>query len=367
MKNLNMFFVGISTLGVLITAGCGGGGGDDPPQQTVAQAATRSTLQTGMYSLTNGDYPSGTTSLAVYAIVRLSLASDGATLMNSYTYFDRLTKNWTNTLPAGVPVSLFENSTNFLTHSGWVNTGNEFQGATVVINSDGTFTATGDGYGMKMAFAPNEVSGQSIAAQGFLRLPSWPFLAAVEVFPSGSIRYDMTFSYLTDSYQLGDSPVTNLTDLSQVPTLLFQPAALYSPIDYLNNDSSTYIYYYALFADNGTAVDIYQSTINFGQAAQPEPVKIGSGSYATTTVSGQQILEISIPDAVRTQYNILGSPIFALREGKVYSGLHLTPGTTFHGGSSWNSVAVQHLQNCFDTAAAKPVIPKTIVKALPGR
>jgi hypothetical protein len=51
-------------------------------------------------------------------------------------------------------------------------------------------------------------------------------------------------------------------------------------------------------------VDFYQQPNTREQTSQNQPVKIGSGSYAITTVSGQQILEIAIPATLRTQYKL---------------------------------------------------------------
>lgn len=178
-----------------------------------------------------------------------------------------------------------------------------------------------------------DVSGQTIAAQG-ASLDDWIFKSTAGVFPSGSIRYLMSMTNITDSYELwSDSLFGSTTTLSQIPST--------NNSIYVESSNDQNYNYYALFVNGGTTVDFYQQPNGSTSSA----LKIGSGSYAYITIHGQEILEITIPPTLRSQYKLGGNPIYGTINGIVYEGDHDLPGVNYDsGGTGWNGVAIQHLQ-----------------------
>ena len=141
----------------------------------------------------------------------------------------------------------------------------------------------------------------------------------------------MAWTNLDDSYVLSGGMVSSaVTSLAQVPASNVQASI-----------ESTIGSFYAKFVSGGTTVDFYQQ--------QNTPLKIGSGSYAIVTVSGQQILEITIPAALRSQYKMTGNPIYGIVNGVVSSGKHNVPGVDYSNSMpAFNSVVSQYLQNNFN-------------------
>jgi hypothetical protein len=303
----------------------------------------QSILQSGMYTPKVSQYQIATGFSTAYATEGMGLATDGVNLTDVFSYYDSPSHLWTATRPTALPSNLFANRTSyFLTTSGWVSGSSGPQNFTTAFNTDGSATITNkiDSSSLKMAFSSTNVSGQTITSQG-AELSRWPVLTTAAAFPTGSIRYDMTWTNLGDSYALwASSVIPGVTAVSQVP--------LSVPQGYL--DSSEQNYSYSLqFQSTGNTVNFYQ-TPNSGTS--PTPVLIGSGSYAIITVSGQQILEVTVPPALRTQYKLGGNPIYGVApNGTVYEGSHEVPGITYSNvGTTWNSVAIQYLQNCLSAA-----------------
>ncbi|MDD2853128.1 MAG: hypothetical protein PHY09_14685 [Desulfuromonadaceae bacterium] len=319
--------------------------------------STSEMLVSGLYYIDSNSYESSTAYLEAYATVGITLASDGTSLAPTYTYYDRTTGTWSTTLPSGVPAGLFDESSDYaLTATGWVSKSGGPEGVTLSFNSDGSVTLTdkvGSGSN-KMSVTASDISGQTISSQGAV-LSWWPFLSNAGVFPSGSKRYNATWTTLTESFDLwGGDSVPSVSSISEIPN-----SGESGWID--SNDGAAD--YYALFVSGSTTVDIHKWS-----SVTSQDVKIGTGSYAISTVSGQQILEITIPSALRAQYALGGNPIFGIVGNTVYHGVHNIPGSNY-GNSNyfWNSVAIQHLRNIINTSVAKPVMAKSISKAILGR
>ncbi|GEM_PF-3372009 len=307
-----------------------------------SSVTAQSVLQSGIFLPKINSYGGTTGSTMAYAIERVGLATDGVSLTGAYTYYDPAPATWTTTRPTGYPATLFAYGTDYyLTASGWVSGGDGPQNSTFASNSDGSATLTNktNSSAFKLTVTAIAISGQTIAAQG-AGTAWWPILSTAGVFPTGSIRYDMTWTNLSDSYTLWGSnliPLPTGTTLDQVPSYMQQV--------YVDSNNHS-INYSAKFLSTGSTVEFYQQTMVSGQTTQPTPVLIGSGSYAIVTVSGQQILEITIPSALRTQYKLGGNPIFSIVGGAIYGGSHEVPGVSYSNDDKGaNSIAVQHLQN----------------------
>ena len=322
----------------------------------VTSNAVKSVLLSGMYATYNNSYSPGNngTYVQIYATSRNGLAADGVTLSNINTYYDGASKTWTTSLPSGAPTDLFQqnNLSYVLTASGWVTNSNGTQGYSLAFNADGTatITTTIDGARSNIAITSTDISGQTISAMP----SSWPAWPVAGVFPSGSIRYDMIWTNLNDEYTLDNgATVPAGTTLAQVPTFNGQISI------------NAFTDCYAKFVAGSTTVDFYQYPTS-GQTSQA--VKIGSGSYGFTIVSGQQILEIIIPPALRTQYGLGGNPIYGVVNGVVWSGWHSVPGLDPSANDgSCNSVAISYIQGQLNSSVAKTVMTKAIRKSVLGR
>lgn len=311
-----------------------------------------SVLQSGLSWPMIRSYNSGTTNITVYGIYTHGLAANGAndTQTNTINYFDRVSKTWTTTRPAGVPTTIFDSIAYDLTASGWVS------GAFQNMPTTSAITFNSDGNVNGIAYTATDISGQTIGAQPFLS--AFPILTTAGTFPAGSKLYYGTITATTDEYSISDDRTFNLTTLAQVPTSIQEVYVESFPY-------SSDIRYSAKFVSGGMTVDFYQK-IN----SSAQPVKIGSGSYAAVTVLGQQMLEISVPGNLRALYNLGGNPIFGIVNGKVYQGTHYFPGLTYNGGEAniagFNNIATQHLKNSFNTAVSKDVVAKNISKYVLG-
>jgi hypothetical protein len=322
----------------------------------------KSVLQSGMYGVKDRSYSSGTTSSKAYATTLLGLAADGVNLTETYTYYDPSTRIWSTTLPTGIPANLFAGSADYyLTASGWVSgtAGNGPQDISIAFNSDGTATISNkiDGSSAHWAVTSTDISGQSLSAMAS-GISSWPILTTAGNFPSGSIRYVWTWTNLNDSYDVwSDGSVSGVTTLDQIPGTVQSV--------YLDADDPIYSYY-ARFVSGGTTVDIYQTAVTVQGNYTGTPVKIGSGTYALITVSGQRILEITIPTSLRTQYRLESNPIFGVvPSGLIYRGTHSVPGVEYTNGpgTTLNGIAIQYLQNSLNSGGGTTPIPTGNVTA----
>ena len=85
-----------------------------------------------------------------------------------------------------------------------------------------------------------------------------------------------------------------------------------------------------------------------------------------STVNGQQILEVAIPENLRSQYQLGGNPIAAVINGVVWTGSHSGPTALDYtaGGSLLNQTALNFLKTQFDSSLAKPVARKGAARQL---
>ncbi len=300
---------------------------------TATASPAQVAMQAGIYSTDMSTYQSGATSVAAYAVERVGLATDGITLTDTYTYYDPTLPGWTSTRPTAFPTNIFSNggAKYFLSTSGtWVSGSDGPQYYSSTFNSDGTVTVTNNSAGTSgnsgnITITPTDVSGQAtITAATSL---SWP-VNSTAIFPSGSIRYNMVWTSVKDTYSLNSSNIisSSITNLNQVPATVSQV--------YIDHNGS--VSYYAQFT-GGTTVTLFQGA----------GISIGTSSYAINTVNGQQILEITIPDSLRSQYLLGGNPICAIVGGNLYAGKHIAAGSIDYsnGGESWNLTAIQFLEN----------------------
>jgi hypothetical protein len=322
------------------------------PPPTPVTGSVQSLFQTGMYDLNKDSYvPTGTTSTAyVYSYVILS--TDSNSLMTAVpTYFIKTTGQWSSTAPANGynPAS---SGGYDLASTGWVVSQNGPNGSSVVFNADGTATISNPTTGKqsKISVTSVDISNQSIAA-GYPKYSSWPITTSGNLFPSGSMRYDIVDTVVNDSYSIWwNSGVT--TTITGVPTS--------SVSIFIDSRSSTN--YYCTLAATGNSASIYAQT---GTATS----LIGTTTWAIATVSGQQILEVAIPSAIRTQYLLGGNPIVAIVNGTAWVGSHPLPNVTDYsgGGTLLNKTALDFLKANFNSALAKPLAKTTFSTVFLGR
>lgn len=323
-------------------------------------SAIKDALMAGMSDIRNNNvYDQATsTSINYYSIERMGLASDGVTLTKTTPYyFDRVSKTWINSVPAGYPTN---NNINYsLSSSGaWV-VDDAPQGFTAVFNADGSARLTSPKSTEIVDVTVNAVNlaGLPIPTSG---LDGLPILATASGFPSGAVAYQLNVTSITDTYQLWSS-YSNLTALASVPTAFVENNTNGMSI-YFENNSQTEFFYGNFAVGSSTAVNIYRGT-NTGTM----PTLIGTATAATSTVLGQQIMEIVIPSAVKTTYGLIQNPIFAVNAGVVMQGAHSPIGPDANkGGNMYNDIAINHIKANINTALAKPVVAKQLSKAILG-
>jgi hypothetical protein len=226
-------------------------------------------------------------------------------------------------------------------------------GATVTFNSDGSASLTNPTVGLssKITVTSVDISNQSIAV-GYPKYSDWPISTSGNLFPSGSIRYDIVDTPLNDNYSIWwNTGVT--TTLASVPST--------NAGTYISIDSPSSTNYYCTLSTTSNSAAIYAQSISV-------PTQIGTATWAITTVYGQQILEVSIPTAVRTQYQLGGNPIVAIINGSAWIGSHAFANVTDNGGGGVliNKTALDFLKANFNSALAKPLAKASISKALLG-
>lgn len=308
-----------------------------PPTSSNIQAAFTS----GLYELWSDS--NGTRNY--YSTARIGLAANGSNLTETNTfYLDPITRSWTSTRPAGFPT---DNADYGLTTNGWVLMSDGPTDDTVTFNADGSanIMTPVTGGNARITLAQVNVAGQAISTYG---LDGAPLITNPAPFPAGSLRYDLTWNQLSDDYNLWDQMGGMGTDLSLIPGRFAAGSGMQADLNTNNNNTSSF---YAQFVGGASnVVNIYQR----GAA----PVLVGTATYAITTVRGMQILEISIPSALRTQYSFADNPIFALAPtGFIMYGGHSFPGATDNdGGGLYNEIAMNHIRSNINTALAKPVV-----------
>ncbi|HXE95810.1 MAG TPA: hypothetical protein VN642_05360 [Dongiaceae bacterium] len=299
-----------------------------------------------------------------YTIQRVGIAADGASLTETIiSYYDRATKTWTSSAPAGFSTNNNNPSDLALTSSGtWVKLPDGPQGSSIVFNADGSARMTNpiNGEIEDIVLSTVDLSGQPISAAG---PEGAPLLATAAPFPAGSLRFDLTLTSVNGSYEVF-STYSQLTSLASVPAAFAESAG---PQIFIESFSGT-DFFYAKFANGSTTnVNIYRGTSGT-TGAITTPQLIATASAATVTVSGQQLLEISIPASVRTTYKLSRNPIFAVVNGVVMQGDHTLAGAVDSSGTHlFNDAAINHIKANINTALLKPAVAKNLSKAILGR
>ena len=322
-------------------------------------SALKASLLSGWYEFrSNNSYDQTTgTNTDYYYVERMGLKADGVTMTRAIvSYYDRTSKTWRSTPPAGFPTN---NSVDYaLSAAGtWV-VDDGPEGYTVVFNSDSTATVTSPATGeiITIAFTSDNLSGQTILTTG---TDGAPLLSTAGLYPAGSSKYNIAISSTTDSYSLWSNN-SQRTSLAAVPAAYAEDGTG-STFSIESPDRTAY-FYGKFVAGSTTSVNVYRGIDN-----SPSPAAfVGTATAATKTVLGQQILEITIPAGLKTTYK-LSNTIFAVVGGVVLEGAHYLPGLDANrGGSLLNNVAINHLKASIDTSLAKPAGAKSISKAVLG-
>jgi hypothetical protein len=291
-----------------------------------------------------------------YFTKRISLAANGVNLAETFTsYLDPVSKTWSTTAPSGFPTNT--NSDYTLTATGWVQGIDNPSNYVITFNADGSANLSNSSSGASalITISPVDVTGQAISLQG---LSGAILVAAPTVFPAGSLRYDMVWNQLSNGYSLWDSYGNSLgTDLTLIPGMFLVGTGMQAYID-----SSSVNSYFAQFVGGASTV------VNIYQQGTTTPILIGTATYSITTVNSKQILEISIPSALRTQYSLGDNPIFALAPTNFIAlGGHSTIGiSNSNGKGGFNEIAINHIKANINTALAKPALARKISKAILG-
>ena len=304
-------------------------------------------LQAGFYSLNSDSYTTNGSNVST-TVYSYDLISYLGNIMNdSQTFFSPATGGWTTTAPAGITSTRYG-----LSATGWVQvTGGGPNGYNIVFNNDGSATLFDpiEGTASRLTLASDDISKQTIAS--VFGTASLPVTSGSASFPSGSTAYSITMSQYDDSYEIWAQQGA-LTSLVGTPGAVQQVF-----IDQQNNNSNTD--YYCTFDASGSTATIYQSSNGTSSS-------IGSATWAITTVAGKQIIEISIPAAIRTQYQLAGNPIVTIMNGYAWIGSHTLPGTSKNQGApGLNLTALNFLKSQFSVplakAAAKRAVSRTIL------
>ncbi len=335
-----------------------------------AASTTKTVLMAGTYEFRSDN---NGTSANYYSVRRMGLATDGASLTETtLAWYDKASKAWMTTLPAGFPVNTGKEYT--LTATGWVLASDGPADYKATFNADGTALVTNSitGVQLDIKVAEVNVTGQSVSSTLGLQnnndFP--PILKTAPSFPAGSVRYDMIVTERADSYKLWSNNYSGYTP----PATLAAVPAYYTPSTtpgtnsnriYIDTNSSGSSYYAQFVAGSTTAVNIY-----LDNSSQTTQILIGTATAAIKTIAlgGKEILEIEIPLVTRTTYKLRGNPIFSVFNSVVMEGRHAFSGSDDKGGgSSFNNVAINHMKANIDTTLAKGVVAKSISKAILGR
>lgn len=251
------------------------------------------------------------------------LNPDGATISESSSNWDSVSQVWS----ALTPVST--HSRTKLGPTGWVVVNSDLPGS-IAFNPDGSATVTGLGdlVQQRLTLGIVELAGVPIGASGVSS--SIPFVPGALVFPAGARRYDMTQTQLTDSYQVNGSAVPPyITTLEAIPG-----AYLTTSVNSQNGGT----FQYQVSFTGGNQVSIVQYNYSTGTS-----ISIGTGTWDIRTVSGQQILAVTIPPALRTSYGLGPDPFYAIVNGVITGGDHTLAGSV-KVDTSFNKAAMDHLK-----------------------
>ena len=276
----------------------------------------------------------------------------GSVMSNTASYFNKATGTWSTTAPAGVIIS-----PNYaLTTTGWVQEASDSPGGYgMVFNADGTATITSptDGSQRSVTLTSTDLSSKSIASS-YSKSNHWPLKnGGAALFPAGSVLFNVVLTPLTDIYELWNQLGT-ATSIASAP----------ATIGNVSVDSVSSTNFYCTFDTTGNT-----ATIHAQPSGSTISSTIGTATWATTTVHGQQILEISIPSALRVQNQLGGNPILSVLNGLVWEGSHSAPNVIDYssGGLLLNKTALDFMVTQFNSSLAMPVANKALSKRFLGR
>ncbi|WP_236892994.1 hypothetical protein [Desulfoluna limicola] len=209
--------------------------------------------------------------------------------------------------------------------SGWVT--DRLSGATLREESDGSVTITSPNSGTSTRLSITEIDlvdktmGSVVGdeASAFLKNPE-------AVFPEGAKTYRVREDVLQDEYEL-DYPIDGLTSLDNIADPNRQFAC--GPDLYF--------------------VIISGGLVNFHNA-QTDTLRSETGTWEEKTVSGQRIVEVSIPEALNdiADYDENEAPIFAEYKGSVWHGEYDAPCVEFE--NNFNKTAIDVIKGNIDFA-----------------
>lgn len=347
------------------------GGATSTTGGTGTATSAQTALAAGFYDFNYSSYNAGTSLATAYAITTVSLATGSNSLTETWSYWDKTNKVWSATAPAGLPPGTFNSGNDYyLTASGWVAGSSGPQSYTIVFNADGTAVITNkiDGSQAKISVTATDISGQPFStALANTSATLFPLNSTPPPpLPAGSLRYSMTFDQITDSYNVwGYSSIgTSTTQLSDVPTIFAEGNSTSQQV-YIDSNSPG-VFFYAKFGA-GNSVNIYKQTYT-ATSTLSTPVVIGTATWAYKTVSGQQLLMITIPQTLRTANKFGWDPFFAVVNGGVREGAYQIGGQTSYvnGGTSYNKAVADYVVANFNASLAKPIIGEAISKTILG-
>ncbi len=299
-----------------------------------------SALQSGFYILNKDSYTpaSGTNSLLLYYYDSLSYNSSTMTLTSTAFFYNSSGGTW----GASAPANFTPRTHYILSASGWTPvSGDTPNGDGLAFNPDGsaTLSKTIDGSQHLLTTTSTDLTGRTIAST--YAQYTWPIgTNTTATFPTGSLLYTIQDTPYDDSYTVWDSGHP-LSTFSTVATDLPQIF-----IDKSNGADPSIEYYCTLSANNSATIFQVNSSV-----APATTTNIGSATWSITTIRGQQILEIAIPQQVRTDYLLGGNPIVSIINSVAWTGSHPLPGMVDYagGGIAFNPIALKFLQDNMTT------------------
>ena len=290
----------------------------------------------------------------------------GAGKWESVRYYNKPleTAGWTQSVPDAK-----YNEYELVDGKGWVSTNVNPKTGSYSADSTGLVTVTPDttGTSFKNRMSVKDVSGKAINELGKVgNLASvTPFLsdtAKATVLPPGSKLIAESEVYTTDEYRLNYSTVKNYSSCSSSPcdgtvlTSLDALLALYATQTTFNGQHGRWFWYgsnwnydapsaVGTFDTGGSAtggtMSVWKQNSSYQWVKQDE-----KASYDIKTVFGQQVLIINPPASVLNARTTASSEeLFAVRDGKLYSGEYASAATRakFSSHGNWNAIAMDAL------------------------
>lgn len=323
----------------------------------------------GLYVFLQDSFLNAGVFTPVFEAKRTSLGTNGMSLVDTFSYLNSATNTWSATPPVGFAGAPSPSSTTefFLTAAGWVAGSDDALAYSVAFNADGSAVLTNkfDGSSATANLVSMDISGLTvIAGDPDFAFSSLVFGSAL-VYPAGSALYKLSLTQSTDHYflfsenTLADASGIPITSLAQVPTVFADGA---NNTQFFIDNALTNTTTFATFVAGGNTVNIFAQP--FGGAAS----LIGTGTYATSAVDGQQILEVSIPSALRVSSKLGNNKIVAIFNGVAVLGDHATPGTVNNlAGSSLNQTAANFVMANAQAPALAKRPAKLSMKSIFGR